>query len=251
MEAKEQHWLQRRAGKITSSNLKKLFTGGRRDLTDAERAVIGGNRKTIDVEFGETAISYLYQLQREKRLGRPTYQRDIYNLEFGKNAEPVAIAWLRANRPDWIVKYSNSDDFDEIPFCKSAAGAYDSPDGYVGLSSVLEVKCPVDQAKFEQMRDVTAEEVRGEYEYQFANHLNCNPTCSKLIYLVYDCMVDNDPLDITDPLDPSRGILFEYDRSEFQELIDQIEDKVRRVLGFLEAVDNGRTRVRDINSYMG
>lgn len=251
MEKKESDWLKKRAGKITSSNLKKLFTGGRRDLTDAERAVIGGNRKTIDVEFGETAISYLYQLQREKRLQKPTYQREIYNLEFGKKAEPIAIQWLRANKPDWIIKHCDSSDFDEIPFCLSEAGAGDSPDGYVGLSGVLEVKCPVDQAKFEQLRDMTAEEVRPEYEYQFANHLNCNPTCSKLIYLCYDAMVDDDPMDVTDPLDPSRGILFEYDRSEFQELIDQIEEKVKKVMRFLADVDAGKCRVRDINTWQG
>jgi len=256
MEQKEQEWLKKRAGKITSSGLAKLFTGGRRDLTDTERAIIGGNRKTMDVEFGEVAIKYLYQLQREKRLQKPTYQRELYNFEFGKKAEPMAIAWMRANYPDWIVKHCSSDDFPEIVFCKSEAGAWDSPDFFVGLSTVGEAKAPVDQAKFEQLRDMTKDEVRGEYELQLANHFNCNPTCSHLIYMIYDHMVDEDEMDIIDPLHPSRGILFTYDRSEFQELIDQIEEKVGRVMRFLADVDAGkckldgtRWRIRDINEY--
>lgn len=248
--SKETEWLQRRAGKITSSSLKKLFTGGKRNLTPIEQLVAGGNRKTIDVEFGETAIGYLYQLQREKRLGKPIYHRDLYNFEFGKKAEPYAIAWLRANYPDWIVKHC-AVDFEEIVFCKSEAGAWDSPDFYVGLSTVGEVKCPVDQAKFEQMREMTKDEVRGEYEYQLANHFNCNPTCSKLLYFIYDAQVDDDELDVLDPLDPSRGILFEYDRSEFEELISQIEEKVSKVMRFLADVDAGKCRVRDINNWQG
>ena len=228
-------------------------------MTPTERVaalLVKDNRKTVDAEFGEVAINYLYQIQREKRLGKPTYQREIYNLEFGKKAEPIAIQWLRHNRPDWIVKHCDSDDFEQIPFCLSEAGCGDSPDGYVGLSSVLEVKCPVDQAKFEQMRDMTAEEVRGEYDFQFANHLNCNPTCSKLIYVLYDCMIDDDPLDVVDPLHPDRGIIFEYDRSEFEPLIAEIEAKVSRVMKFLAAVDRGEKkpdgkvwRIRDINEY--
>ena len=251
MEKKETDWLKRRAGKITSSNLSKLFTGGRRDLTDMERAIIGGNRKTMDVEFGEVAIKYLYQLQGEKRLGRPMYQRDNYNFEFGRKAEPYAIAYLRANYPDWIIKHCSSDDFPEIVFCKSEAGAWDSPDFYVGLSAVGEIKCPVDQAKFEQLRDMTKDEVRVEYEMQLANHLNCNPTCSKLIYFIYSAQIDDDELDVLDPLDPSRGILFEYDRSEFQELISQIEEKVKKVMRFLADIDAGKCKVRDINTWQG
>lgn len=254
--SRETDWLQRRAGKITSSNLKKLFTGGRMNLTPLEAFALGGKRTTKDVEFGEVAIGYLYQIQGEKRLGKPMYQRDNYNFDFGRKAEPYAIAWLRANYPDWIIKHCSSDDFPEIVFCKSEAGAYDSPDFYVGLSVVGEIKCPVDQAKFEQMRDMTKDEVKGEYELQLANHLNCNPTCSKLLYFIYSAQVDDDELDILDPLDPSRGILFEYDRSEFEELITEIEAKVGRVMRFLEAVDkkeqkpDGKAwRIRDINEY--
>ena len=249
MEAKEQNWLKKRSGKITSSNLKKLFTGGRMNLTPLQMLAIGGDRKTIDVDFGDVAIGYLYQLQSEKRLGKPIYQRDNYNFEFGRNAEPYAIAYLKANYPEWDIKHCSSTDFSEIVFCRSESGCFDSPDFYVGSNIVGEIKCPVDQAKFEQMRDMTKEEVRGEYELQLANHLNCNPNCSKLIYFVYSCQVDDDEFDTLDPLDPSRGIIFTYDRSEFTDLIAQIEAKVTYVMSFLEAVDRGECRVRDINNW--
>lgn len=254
--SKETDWLLKRAGKITSSNLKKLFTGGRVNLTPEQMAIIGGNRKTMDVEFGDVAIGYLYQLQYEKRLGKPIYQRDNYNFEFGKNAEPYAIANLRANHPDWDIKHCSSNDFDEIVFCKSESGCYDSPDFYVGSDIVGEVKCPVDQAKFEQMRDMTKEEVKSEYEYQLANHLNCNPNCTKLIYFIYSAQVDDDELDTLSPLAPSRGIIFEYSRSEFTDLITAIEAKVRKVMAFLDLVDRGELKadgkpwlIREINEF--
>jgi len=252
MEQKEQAWLKKRAGKITSSALAKLFTGGSRPATPEEIQIyklIKSTRKTTNLEFGEGAIKYLYQLQREKRLGKPTWQRDNYNFNFGHLAEPYAIMWLKANRPDLIVKHCSSDDFPEIVFCKSEAGAWDSPDFYCGMSIVGEIKAPVDQAKFEQMRDTDAVEAMEEYKWQFANHLNCNPNCKTLMYLCYDFQVDDDEFDILDPLDPSRGIIFTYDRSEFQDLIEQIEAKVKYVMAFLADVDAGKCRVRDINNW--
>lgn len=260
---KEEKWLIERAGKITSSNLTKLFTGGSRPATAEELAIyklVKSAKKTTPLEFGETAINYLYQIQREKRLHKPTYQRDIYNLTFGKEAEVYAVAWLRANRPDLIIKYCNSDDFDLIPFCSAPSGVHDSPDAFAGKTEVMDIvcecKCPVDKNKFEQMRDMSKEEVVGEYDLQFANHLNCNPTCSKLLYWVYDAQVDDDPFDVLDPLDPSRGIIFTYDRSEFTDLISQIEAKVKHVMAFLDVIDRGELkpdgkpwRVRDINDW--
>lgn len=252
MESKEQQWLLKRAGKITSSNLSKLFTGGSRPATEEELAIykiMKSTRKTTSIEFGETTINYLYQIQREKRLKCPTYQREIYNFTFGKEAEVYAIKWLRANRPDLVIRHCNSDDFEEIPFCKSKSGAYDSPDFFADEIIVGEIKSPVDKAKFEQMRDMTKEEVIGEYDLQFANHLNCNPQCTKLMYVLYDHQIDDDEFDVLDPLHPSRGIIFEYSREEFQDLIIAIEAKVRKVMAFLDAVDRGEYKVRQINEF--
>jgi len=249
---KEELWLIERAGKITSSNLTKLFTGGSRPATAEELIIyklVKSAKKTTPLEFGETAINYLYQIQREKRLKAPTYQRDIYNFTFGKDAEKYAVMWLRANRPDLIIKYCNSDDFDSIPFCSAPSGVYDSPDAFANEDIVIEIKCPVDKAKFEQIRDMSKEEVMGEYDLQFANHLNCNPTCHKLLYVIYDSQVDDDPYDLLDPLHPDRGVIFEYDRSEFAYLILSIEDKVKHVMKFLALVDEGKMKVRDINNW--
>lgn len=257
--SKETEWLIKKVGKISSSNLSKLFTGGSRPATEEELAIykiLKSARKTTSLEFGETAINYLYQIQREKRLNKPTYQRDIYNFTMGKEGEPYGIAWLRANRPDLVIRHCSSDDFYEIPFCKSESGAYDSPDFYADEIIVGEIKCPVDKAKFEQMRDMTKEEVVGEYDLQFANHLNCNPQCTKLMYLLYDSQVDDDEFDVLDPLHPSRGIIFTYDRSEFLDLIAAIEAKVRKVMAFLDLVDRKELKedgkpwlIRDINDF--
>ena len=61
--------------------------------------------------------------------------------------------------------------------------------------------------------------------------------------------MDDDEFDTLDPLDSSRGIIFTYDRSEFTDLIAAIEAKVTHVMSFLEAVDAGECRVRDINNW--
>jgi len=64
----------KRCGKITSSAIGKLMVSGRREMTPSELEIAkkqGVKRKTVDVPFGDTAISYLYQVARERRLNKP------------------------------------------------------------------------------------------------------------------------------------------------------------------------------------
>ena len=104
-------------------------------------------------------------------------------------------------------------------------------------------------AKLKRIKEMSKEEARVEHEYQFAGHFIGKPDAVKLLYVAYLGQNDDDPNDTLDPLDPSRGIIFEYDRSEFQDLIEQIEAKVSHVMAFLADVDAGKCRVRDINTW--
>lgn len=252
---REEAWLKKRMGRPTSSMLKILCTGGRRERTPEElraASLLKDSRKTVDVEFGDSAITYLYQLKRERRRQKPTFNRDNKNFEWGHINEPYAIAWLKANRPDWDIRHCNcEDDFPEIVFNIAECGLGDSPDAYVGSDAIVEVKCTVTESKFEQIMDMTKEEAMKEYEYQFAGHFIGEPKAERLIYVIFDGMNDDDPFDILDPLDPSRGIIFEYSREEFSELIAEIEQKVSKVMKYLELCDKGEAKVRNINNFEG
>jgi hypothetical protein len=53
----------------------------------------------------------------------------------------------------------------------------------------------------------------------------------------YDPQDDNDPFDLRSPLDPSRGILFDYTREEFGAYLETIKERVIFADQFL---DSGR-----------
>ena len=252
---REEIWLKKRGGRPTSSMLKILCTGGRRDRTPAElkaASLLKDSRKTVDVEFGDSAITYLYQLKRERRRQKPTFNRDNKNFEWGRSQEGYAIAWLRANRPDWDIRHCNcEDDFPEIVFNIAECGLGDSPDFYVGNEVIGEIKCTVTESKFEQIMDMTKEEAVKEYDLQFTGHFIGEQKAERLVYLVYDGQNDDDPFDTLDPLDPSRGVIFEYSREEFKATIAEIEPKVTKVMKYLDLCDKGEAKVRDINNFEG
>lgn len=199
--------------------------------------------------FTKTAITYLYQLKRERRLNAPLYERSNYNFDFGHENEPMAINWLKANTKHDIKHCSNSFDFPEIYFAISKNGTGDSPDFFADGHIVGEIKCPVDRVKFEQILDLSKDDVKAEYEHQFANHFNCNPKCDTLLYCIYDAMNDDDEFDIVDPLDASRGIIHYFYRWEFEPLIQKIEDHAKIVNDFLDLVMGGKYKVSQINEY--
>ena len=251
---REQVWKHKRAGRPTSSAVKVLCTGGRANRTPEEIRVaklFKDTRSTKDVEFGEGAMTYVYELVREKRRNKPTFNADNKNFRWGHNQEPYAIKWLRNAYPDWNIRHcSDEDEFADIVFNIAECGLGDSPDFYVGEDIIGEVKCPVDEAKFERIREMTREEAREEHEYQFAGHFIGDPNVKSLIYFIYDGQNDDDEDDVLDVLDPDRGIVFTYTREEFQPLIDEITGKVKRVCEFIEMCVNGECKVRDINSIL-
>lgn len=258
---KEANWKKKRVGIPTSSKLDALFTGGLRPATDEEIAIykiMKSTRKTTPVEFGDTAIDYLYQLSYERESGIPTWTPSNRNFDWGNEQEIYAHKWLCANHPELNPRHCAGSDFDEIVFNIGECGLGDSPDEYFNDDAVGEIKCVMTGAKLKRLKEMSKEEAMQEYMYQFAGHLTCAPWAKKMIYTAYLGQNDEDENDILDPLAPERGITFEYDRSEFSDLITAIETKVKYVMAFLDAVDKGelkpdgkKLRIRDINEWQG
>lgn len=209
MTDREIKWHQNRCGKCTSSKNSDLLT-----------------RASKTIPWGKTAIKYLYAKRKELRTGIPAHQDDNKNFRSGRESEPMAIEWLRANTM-YDIKHC-SVDFDEIRVTSGGVDGYlDSLDFIADDTFIGEIKCIQSDEKFEYMTLCTKADVVDEYKEQFAGHFLGNPEYDKLLYLVYRAQEDEDELDVIDPLDKSRGIIFEYHRSEFEGLIEEIKERVK------------------------
>jgi len=66
-----------------------------------------------------------------------------------------------------------------------------------------------------------------EYRYQFCGHFIGNPHCTKLIYVCYDGNDEDDEFDNGDLMDENRAVVFVYDRSEFEGLIEECLERIK------------------------
>jgi len=233
MDARERQWHERRMGLITSSCLSDLMTKG-----------------TKGVLWGKTAIGYLYDKLYERRSGRPIRNSSNRNFEFGHINEPLAIEWMRENLPFTIKHCSSVDDFPEgVKFCDDVLDGFgDSPDGYADEDMVVEVKCLASQGKFEMIRRSTKADVVEEYRYQFVGHLIGNPHCNKIIYVCYDGNDEDDEFDNGDLMDENRGVVFIYDRSDFEGLIEECMERIMEANAALnEALETGEKLEQILN----
>lgn len=258
-EEKEKRWLMKRCGKITSSSVAKLMCSGRRDMTPSELEAAkkqGIKRKTIDIPFGDTAISYLYQVARERRLNKPCRHISTLDMEWGKEHEKEAIECFNHNTFSRLM--SCSDDFDEIVFVDNIYDGYgDSPDGYgfntYGyLSYIAEVKCFTSEGKIEYLREVTKEEAIKEYYWQLISHFLSHPDVEKMYYIVYDGKSDDDPFDLRPTNDPSRLLYWELNRCDYIEDINKLKDKLQMALAYLSLNERDpvKYKIREINDYI-
>lgn len=210
MDEREKRWKLIRCKKCTSSKNSALLTKGRK----------------AGVEWGDTAITYLYSKRKEIRTGIPAHQDDNKNFRNGRRDEPMAIEWLRANTM-YDIKHC-SVDFDEIRVTSGGIEDYlDSLDFIADNKFIGEIKCIQSDEKFEYMLCCTKADVVKEYAAQHAGHFLGNPEYDKLLYVCYRAQEEEDEEDTIDPLDPRRGIIFEYHRSEFEGLIEEIKERVR------------------------
>lgn len=256
MTDKEITWKMKRCGNITSSAVGRLMVDGRRDMTPEELAAakeLKVRRKTVDVMWGDSAVSYLYQVAREIRLKKPCRSITTKEMQWGHDKEIEAIRWFNKNYFHNLK--SCSEDYEDIIFKDDVIPGYgDSPDGYEynsdgKLIALAEVKCFAMEAKIESIREMSAKEAIKEYYWQLMSHFLSHPGVDVLYYIVYDGQDEEDELDYLDPLDESRGIYFTLHREDYLDDIKRLEEKViyATFYLFLNSISKVTFPIRDIN----
>lgn len=238
---KRERWLKERYGLVTSSGLAILNTGGRRDLTTEEIEQYGGKRKTADVEFGQSAINYLYQLKYERRTGIGRSEVSAKNFEWGRENEPVAVAWRREQDMKTILHCS--EDFDEIVFYKPFEGFGDSPDCLIQnakgeTEGVVEIQCSVDQAFIEKVWSDDYSVARADKYYQFLGHFLGCLEAKYIEWLIFDAYT-------------YQGRIIRIDRSEFEPEIAKQKEKIIRASQYVDLclIDPDKYKLTEINQY--
>ena len=216
MTQKELNWFRKRVGVITASEVDKLFS--------ASGKWIEGN------------ITYLYQKQYERTYNEPLCPKSARSLTLGTENEPYAIEWMRRQHPEWIIKHC-SVDYDEIVFVKNDWGLGGSPDGFVFeediLTKLIEIKCVVgDKAICRYFSNTLPYEKKRieafeEHKYQILAQFLLFPEVEEIILLKYRPQFDENPFDMLDVLDESRGIEFIFTRQEMGDMLQVVEDRVR------------------------
>lgn len=200
-EQKEFEWRQKRCGKITSSVLPDLMTSGRGK----------------DELFGAKALAVMYATRYERRTGTIRENPNAKALEWGKENEPLAIEWLRQQLPFSDVK-SCSLDFDDIVFNEPFDGFGDSPDAYVytndELTANVEIKCPISQAKIEELQFLRAIDEKTEYYYQFLGHFIGKPEVDTLYYVIFDAY-------------QNEGRILELHRADHEANIQKLTERIK------------------------
>lgn len=131
-------WLSLRAGKLTSSRFGDLMRKGR-----------GGKPS-------ETALSYIAQLTMEVITGEPYTIPPTKDILWGTETEPQAIAFYELATENEVRKIAF------IQHDNDLIGS--SPDGLIGSTGGLEVKCPKTYTQIKRFLNQTG--LPPEYEWQ-------------------------------------------------------------------------------------
>ena len=208
---REDRWLQKRLGMITASELSQI--------TSASGKIIDGN------------LSYIRAKRWERRHGfsHPTSARAM---EIGNEQEPYIAEWCRNNLGFQSIIYSK--ELPELPFWLSKEcpmGA--SPDAYVPSERlVFEFKTLVgataieffgdDFTSYEEKKLAVLKDHGDQILGQFLSNDNVEEIwLVKYIYQDDDIMKDTDS-----PNAPWRGIVFKFERKDFQESIREMRDRI-------------------------
>ena len=211
---KEYKWLLEKVGYISASCGDELMSHGKRGQS-----------------WGEVSITYLYKMQRERTRGIPSPQISAKPMSFGNENEPYAIEWLRRHINSNIKNCS--EDFDDKLFRKHdkvMVGA--SPDAIIGtpenVEHIYEVKCVYGEKETNWMFSDTVlyEEKKAailkDHRAQMAIQLLVYPECNAISLMKYDAQRDDNPFDTLSPMDPSRGLLFDFTREDFGTYLSEV-----------------------------
>lgn len=218
---REQKWLARRLGKITASELSSI--------TSASGKIIDGN------------IDYIRSKRFERNHGfaLPVSSRAM---ELGKQNEPIAVAWYREN-----YRFSNiiySQELPEIPFWENPDipnfGA--SPDAFSSDEIiVLEVKNVISNGQiefyFDPSTSFTEKKARVVKEHmdQILGQFVSNPKVQLIRLLKYCAPNDDIIADLDSPMDPWRGIVFEFERRDYLASIDDMAERINLFNAFISS----------------
>lgn len=208
---REEKWLQKRLGMITASELGQI--------TSASGKIIDGN------------LSYIRSKRWERRHGF-THPVSSRPMEIGNEQEPYIAEWCRANLGLEEIVYSK--ELQELPFWVASdcpLGA--SPDAYTPDESlVLEFKTLVGATAIEFFGDeyTSYEEkklaVWKDHGDQLLGQFISNDKV-QAIWLVKYIYQDDDILkDVDTPLDPWRGLVFKFERKDFEGSIEEMRNRV-------------------------
>ena len=208
---REEKWLQKRLGMITASELGQI--------TSASGKIIDGN------------LSYIRSKRWERRHGF-THPVSSRPMEIGNEQEPYIAEWCRANLGLEEIVYSK--ELEELPFWVASdcpLGA--SPDAFTPDESlVLEFKTLVGSTAIEFFGDeyTSYEEkklaVWKDHGDQLLGQFISNDKV-QAIWLVKYIYQDDDILkDVDSPLAPWRGIVFKFDRKDFEGSIEEMRNRI-------------------------
>jgi len=209
---KEEIWLRKRLGMITASELGQI--------TSASGKIIDGN------------LSYIRSKRWERKHGF-SHPVTSWAMEVGSEQEPMIIEWCRHNLGFDEIVYSK--DLPDIPFwigtdCPIGA----SPDAFTpDMRVVIEAKTLVGATSIEFFGDeyTSFEEkklaVWKDHGDQILGQFISNSAVEE-IYLVKYIYQDDDIMADTDnPLDPWRGIVFNFKRADYEDSILEMKERIR------------------------
>lgn len=233
---KEQEWHKKRIGKITSSCLHLLTSSSGK--------------------WTKTNTSYLYSLQRQRVLNQPKPNSPTYAMQIGIDNEKYAIEWLRNNKPIFYIQHCD-EDFDDKTFIQTDFGLGDSPDGYMKFKNipshnfVIEIKCVVSDTDLSWLFSPTVpyekkkESVFEQHKEQIFGHMLAHPNYKGVCLMKYDPQIDSDEWDLRSPIDESRGILFLFFRSDYEQELNELKERIQFADEFL----NSGKDIDEINKY--
>jgi hypothetical protein len=231
---RELKWKLDRAKRITSSNLKKLNTGGTKGRV-----------------FGDTAIGYIEDIVmaiQEDDLIESEDKASVWQMQFGNDNEPLAFEWLRDNFMEEIK--CGTTDFEDILFIKKGNSFGDSPDGLVydsknNPTAWIEAKCMANKKKAIKNTKSTTElsDVIDEYRDQIIGHFIADDRIDQGWLVLYNAHLRSDGK----PYNTGRRFILH--RRDFEPSITQTERKIEKIYEFILLCVKGDYKPEDVNEW--
>lgn len=171
---REERWLEKRSGKITSSVCPGLMKGGR-----------GAN-----VEWGEVSKKVLLAVIHERITGTIRPNLPLYQFEWGHMYEPEAIEYYAKHTKQNVIN-CNLDKPDIVFLERDDIPNYgDSPDALVIDNSLIkvtiEMKCPESGSKHMEYCGMNAISEKDDYYWQMVSHLLAAREAERLDFVSFD-----------------------------------------------------------------